>query len=1436
MQMNKLFLSILLTAFSALASSIQFSAFAGGEWDVRIAGRINNAEIVSFADADNGIIAGTGGKGIFGQGENMPPIVFSNDGGKNWTPSWIDRPEINGISCAQMLDKGNCFAIGSDKEGMWLLKSVDGGKKWNSSLLPKEIKATQIRFFSPLTGMIFSKWPIGNASQLQQTVDGGVTWTQIDISKSLPEKGWRASAFLPLSMKEFYLCNLDWFLHTADGGITFKTNAIAYKGGRELSSISSMSVSPDKKVIYIVGGQADNYLLHGWRAPKRSIILKSPDGGVTWVDQSPDFVNNMRCVHAVSADEAWAGGFGAYGFEPWRSGILLHTDDGGKTWKDENPSQMSIRGLCFLDKDTFWAVGGQGGSPHETSGGLISHRPESEGERLKGHISISYKMPSDGYASIAIVNEKGRQVRTLLAHAFRKAGAQTDMWDGLDDDGLPVIPGEYKYKILTHKGLKAELLTCYNCPNDPPYSTPDGKGSWAGDHGAPTSVVAAGEIMILGFSAGEALPAIIEVGLDGMKNGILNKSWPLAIASDGKYAYTISEEFAGHNVGTADHNAKNDSKAKLNTKITRWEVATGRYAYFEKQEASKNLGEWTIDQGKAEKFLSQRIKDQDFPVEFSGHTCNNVHIRTTNSCGIACGDGKVFVSRRKDDKILILDSATCAISGEIKVTAPVGLAWLDGALYAVTEDKILEFRDLAKAGKPVVQGLDCPFGLAAAGGKLYVSEWGRSMRVKSFDLKGKALTVFGKEGGRPWLGKYDPSGMLKPRGLAVDKNGRLWVAENDEPLKRISVWNPDGSLYKDLIGAGRYACFSWMYPDDPTTAYANIYGVSSFKVDLEKKTWKPDAILFRDGFDPHQLVNIHPFFNAKAKDGRTLFLGTTRSSISTISEMREKLLHPILAVGWAPLIVPPDIEKGWNQPLNPVKRKQRTDFKKHGAFYDELAAKICLWTDKNRDGLYQEDEFKFTVLPGWDTTGVSHNPPGTTNWGQWISPDLTIYLVTNWQPGQVWRWPLSGWDEQGQPIYKTEDIKLVLTRTDKNTGAVTVGPSGSIIMESDLSGWSAGGEKLWAYPKHWPGMAFQAPFGKPGLVVGTQALCGWVDDMFMVTGYFGQFNILTEDGLYVDQLLNDGRCAGTPGPYTISAENFSGVWLREQKSGKVLLLAGSAGESRIYQISGIETISRNTGNVKLSEGDVVKARTAAKSLSKAKDDNKPKSGVIVKVAKPLSISGELDVAWKAIKPVAEVKDSDISGYNVRIAHDGSNLYLAYEVFDNSPMLNSGNDFRMLFKSGDCVDLMLGTDCNPHNAPVAGDLRLLMSLMDAKPAAVLYRPVKLAGQEPAPAKFASPSRSVDMERVTLEPDVKFNILRREGFYLLKAQIPFSVLGVKYAPGAKLRGDFGAVYSDPSGSVNAFRSFWSNRDPSIAIINDVPSEAALKPAGWADLIME
>ena len=132
-----------------------------------------------------------------------------------------------------------------------------------------------------------------------------------------------------------------------------------------------------------------------------------------------------------------------------------------------------------------------------------------------------------------------------------------------------------------------------------------------------------------------------------------------------------------------------------------------------------------------------------------------------------------------------------------------------------------------------------------AAGNIYVSDWATSFQVKVFSAEGRFLHAIGRQGGRPWVGKWDARGMLVPRGVAVTDAGKLWVAEDDGSPKRISVWNAaTGDFLKDYIGPTPYGggTHFWIDPKDPTLVHAEG---TRFKVDYATKTCRPQAIDYR---------------------------------------------------------------------------------------------------------------------------------------------------------------------------------------------------------------------------------------------------------------------------------------------------------------------------------------------------------------------------------------------------------------------------------------------------------------------------------------------------------------------------------------------------------------------------------------------------------------
>jgi hypothetical protein len=140
--------------------------------------------------------------------------------------------------------------------------------------------------------------------------------------------------------------------------------------------------------------------------------------------------------------------------------------------------------------------------------------------------------------------------------------------------------------------------------------------------------------------------------------------------------------------------------------------------------------------------------------------------------------------------------------------------------------------------------------------------------------------------------------------------------------------------------------------------------------------------------------------------------------------------------------------------------------------------------------------------------------------------------------------------------------------------------------------------------------------------------------------------------------------------------------------------------------------------------------------------------------------------------------------------------------------------------------MLGVGAErKSDAPVEGDLRLLITRVGGKTRALLYRAVVPGTKEPV--KFSSPWRTITLDRVE---DVSGDVqLADDGAGHYEFSIPLHSLGAafeKAQPGVRLRGDLGVLRGN--GSQTLQRVYWTNK--ATAIVADVPSEAQLTPKLW------
>jgi hypothetical protein len=71
---------------------------------------------------------------------------------------------------------------------------------------------------------------------------------------------------------------------------------------------------------------------------------------------------------------------------------------------------------------------------------------------LLADTTLTYTLPKDGRASLAVYNSDGQIVRTLLTGKPLAKGKHTITWDGLDRYGHALPAGDYTWKLLATEG------------------------------------------------------------------------------------------------------------------------------------------------------------------------------------------------------------------------------------------------------------------------------------------------------------------------------------------------------------------------------------------------------------------------------------------------------------------------------------------------------------------------------------------------------------------------------------------------------------------------------------------------------------------------------------------------------------------------------------------------------------------------------------------------------------------------------------------------------------------------------------------------------------------------------------------------------------------------------------------------------------------------
>lgn len=1059
----------------------------------------------------------------------------------------------------------------------------------------------------------------------------------------------------------------------------------------------------------------------------------------------------------------------------------------------------------------------------------------------RGALSFTYEMPSDGEVSLGVYDKQGQLLRWLTRGEFRPQGQNEESWDGLDQYGNPLAAGEYTVRALIRPPLELDYQMTLGNPGNPPWITPDGKGDWLSDESNPQAAVTDGKWVYLAAPGAEKGFAVIGVDENGQKQWGFQGHGPMprsaALALDGDYLYVL---YSGPQLTDSTMRYDNVKKnAEGRALVLCLDRKTGKPAGFSKTTPFLKVATWPYREEVS--YLWDLRRDKNFtPANYAGqprYFTNDIG-ESTNALGIAAVGGKIYISLFYENRLLVLDAASGKEVGEIPMNAPVGLYPLnDTSLLAVSGTQVVRV-DLAdgKVTPVITQGLVAPHSLTMdKSGNIYVSDWKDSFQVKVFAPNGQFVRAIGKEGGRPWSGKWESDGMLLPRGVAVTDDGKLWVTEDDATPKRVSVWDAQtGGFLKDYIGPTPYGGggLFWLDPEDPTTGY--VLG-TRFKLDYDKKTYTPESVMFRKK-DKDQVFmpnghNGHNLARPVTVNGKKYVMFTDFRDLIILQQKGDEY-QPIAAIGGR--------EEGHHTVDGTDITVWDSDVGRHKYFNylpEFFRGKLNVnysWSDLNDDGIVQADEMRWAdALKRGEAFVEGRQGSKIGIWGSAMGNDGSVYYATQCKDmRQIFRLDPERWTDDGVPVYDINKAKPIIQERDPkgSVSGLYVNAENKLFVSYGYEFWHGPvypdalacydreGQKLWgiAMPRDRKSEKelendvvmenVVGDFTIPGIgnVVGT-----WL--------WHGGFKpyLITSDGLYVDAPLEPGKI----GPKSTWDESFK--YYYQSPDGTPWIINGASTGDHLLKIKGLDQAKRLELPMTLSEEDVQRAE---------KQRNLPKPKIV-----PPPI---VRVNWDGDTPVVDGQLSDWnmdagvsyrsqSGKLVKTAlkRDADKLYLAYDVEDDSPMVNLGANWQTLFITGDTAELMLGTDSRAdvnRGQAGEGDQRLLFSVFQDQPIAVLYRPVSKDGGDAAQLMAA---RFDDIRKV---PSAQVAIQRSANGYTLEASVPLAVLGIDPASTESLRGDVGVVFSDASGRDRTERLYYYNKQ--TGTVSDLTSEATLSPREW------
>lgn len=1082
-------------------------------------------------------------------------------------------------------------------------------------------------------------------------------------------------------------------------------------------------------------------------------------------------------------------------------------------------------------------------------------------------LTVRVSAPAKGFLSLALYDERGSLVRTLLSAEPVDAGPRSVAWDATTDLGLPVKPGKYAARgVFFTEPPRVDFRGVVGKSGNPPYPTADGKGGWAGNLGHPSGVCSNGKTVVMSWACVEdhQITGIQEMDADGSVLRRYQSFYPWdqrsASAMDERNLY-LGIFDGGKGLEIAEYKlgeARGRIFAKLPSK--RVKTAVGRWAHREFS---------MVD-------------------------------------GLALSPDRVFASVATSDDLYVLERPSGKILKRATLRAPYGLAFHEGKLLVVSDGQVLRYSaDLIPEGIVVPKGaLLNPNALAVhPDGRLFVGDSGAgaavnleaeagSKQVVVFSKEGKEIGRIGAKGGAPRSGRFESPRLGDIFALCLSPDRRsLFVQDVATGFHRTTRWSLEGALEREWFGRKLETSSDRINPDRPDELvkvggpFDDVLTVQAWQVDYGKGTWRPAwryTMPYADCWQGEVLGYDHGGNPLRDAEGKRLpswpvFGYGDEGGLRSWKGRHYMLSGEGLIFTYGPDQAPKPVAMAFSHRCEKQGGKIQT-------FYDRGPNTWFTWADANGDGRVQLSE-----------ADVVENPAALADilrlWSiQWAGTGLDLLVHGLRRPlgpaGELARTgllPLQELRADGTPVYDWRKFRLLdppLAYPSLEGGASekpieSVWSTEFLADESswytvldphsrkelrlpgiDGEGWwasrnwrkkvvrfvKATGRCVWAVGRRAPGVA------RPGQMYNPTSVAGVADGAVFVSDAMAVLWVWDVEGLYLGRLYNgpdDRRLDSNQ----VNIELMRANVFRHPKDGRIYAATNDTGVV-VHEVTLPKRTALSGGSVEVSEAVASKAR--AWDPDGLPPGARP-SAVAHRVppaAWPLKVDGDPDgrEGWfelpggKRAEPMLVLLEGERLA-TVRAMYDATHLHLFYEVAAPREPIHPGTELPVApFVGGAYVDFSVAPDWTRPQRPEPreGDLRVILARITGSEPVLFHRgywQVFPGGQ--GGLTVTSPAASVRIDQIAELPGLKqawklhgLHAPTKRFRYGVEVSVPLASLGLQGDPAGRTIGfDVSVAFANAGGDRRERAAHWAGETEAAVV--DRPGSIRLLPRTWGSL---